>query len=164
MGFGKDGKGIIMYDGLSQALGTLTSFDVAEVGVLNAQTMTEDFRIIKIEGFAAWEAPTSEEGPIVIGLASGELTDAEIEECLEARPVDRNDRVELEKSSRPVWPLAILGANQSNAETAVIDKTIRWTFSNDDGWKYWAYSLDGTSLTTGSYVKGLLKIFGVWVT
>lgn len=161
-GFGKDGKGQIGYQQTRTALGALAANDVITAAA--AVAITEDFRMTKMEVFGFWKDVGDEES-IIIGLADAELSDAEIEECIEATPLDRNDHLNLERSHRPVWPVAILTNDNSGNGSRTFSTTVvpRWTFSNADGWKWWAYNPDDAALTTGSELILFQKWFGVWV-
>ncbi|CAN8138849.1 hypothetical protein THIOSC15_1170001 [uncultured Thiomicrorhabdus sp.] len=164
-GFGKDGRGSITYENLQQALGTLGNRTAITIDTSRSShnDLGDDFRIIKMEVTAAWNGWTAGEGPVLIGLASGELTVAEIAECLESAPSDRNSHDAMASAHWPVWPLGFV--NGYNGETRItVEKTIRWTFSDPEAFQFFAYNMDAGSLTTGSSVTILAKIFGVWVT
>ncbi len=164
MGFGKDGKGIILWDAVTITLGTLAARDV--LGADSGYTgITEDFRILKSKYYLDWS--TQAVGDVIlIGIADGQMTDAEIEEALEARPVENNDVPAIERAGRAVWPLAILGENSGGSGHLVfqMEENLRWTFSKAEGWRYWAWNLStSTALTTGGIVSFIAKHFGVWV-
>lgn len=168
MGFGKDGKGNILYDVKTITLGALAAADVISA---TAHNLAEDFRIIKTEYYMSFLPGSFDalEGPIVIGLASAGLTDAEIEECIECDVQDSNDFPDIEQALRPVFPLEILtqqgdGTNPVHGTWTVKgEKVVRWTFVNDAGFKFWAYNLSGNALTTGGLVYIFAKHYGVWV-
>ncbi len=172
MGFGKDGKGQILYEAAINdgALGTLASKDVVEFGGSYHEALEEDFRILKCEymmAIAPAQAITVLDGPIVIGFAAANLSAAEIEECIEAVPVNRGD-ILLEKTMRPVWPLEIMvfedpDTGNSGAFVRKGSFNPKWTFQNPDGWVWWIYNLSTAALTTGSLLSIFAKYFGVWV-
>ncbi len=93
MGFGKDGKGVIIREGRAQAIGALA----AATGFLIATKLAtlERFRMLKSEVFASIIGLTGGEGTgLVFGLADGDLTLAEIEEAIElGGPLGPNDIV-----------------------------------------------------------------------
>lgn len=161
MGFGKDGKGTIIYDRISGALSTLASQTALKIATV---AITEDFRVVKAEGFLSIDALPANEGPVLVALADAELSEAEIKECLEATPLDRNDNLALEQSHRPVFLLgSFFHTAAGQGENLKIEKTIRWTFSGDDGFTLVAYNMDTGALTTGSAIRGIMKYYGVWV-
>ncbi len=172
MGFGKDGKGEIITETKQQALGTLGN--VTAITVATPLVMAEDFRIIKTEMAALVTGLTTAEGQgLMIGIANGALTVAQIAEAISAQgPLNRNDRARQEFAMRFVKLLATIagGDNAStvkrfeNAEGGgMISETIRWTFSSPEGWQFFVWN-NGVALTTGSSVRLQAKHFGVWVT
>lgn len=163
MGFGKDHKGVIIRDEATITLGTLAQ----NVAVAQASpiALTEDFRLVKLAELVINADNFATAGDFVdIGIASGELTVAEIGEALNlSGPLDRNDRLGEERASRPVWILATIGAGSDLPNDGVpMEKTIRWTFSNPEGFQFFAYNR-GPALTTGGIIRLGFKAFGVWV-
>ncbi len=169
MGFGKDGKGQILWDISTITLGALAANDA--VSVTQGSNLLEDFRILKTEYFIGTKFADNSEGPLLIGMAAGGNTAAEIEEAIEAEPNDISDTPEIEEVMRPVWPVTIhiLQSFSGTAEFSTVGKNIsegvlnpRWTMPNPSGWSWWAYNL-GTLFTTGGLVEIAAKHFGVWV-
>lgn len=163
MGFGKDGKGVIIRDTDLITLGALASNAVVKQS--NALAIEDDFRIIKLEVLPNVELMTAGEGQVVFGIADDELTVTEIAEALVVDgPVDRNDRVKDEQASRPVWALCQMNnPNEMPNNGMPIEKTLRWTFSNPEGWAFFAFNV-GATLTTGGVIRFQAKFYGVWVT
>lgn len=167
MGFGKDGKGVIIYEGQSQALTTLAAGSVIKIGTPLA--ITEDFRMIKSEILATLEGLTANEGPFDFGLADNELSTAEIQATLDTDgPLDSNDYAAKETAERPVFLIGRFAGESSNntnldKNTGKINHVTRWTFKNDDGWCFWIRNAGPAALTTGATVRLLAKHFGVWV-
>lgn len=163
MGFGKDGKGVILYDKVRLTLSTLASGTV--IAAASGITLSEDFRILKAEILGSTKGMTADEGGVVIGLADGELSDAEVAECLNSRPGDRNDNLANEQAMRPVFPFDIVFENQAGGDLMVKEEIKpRWTFSNADGWQWFAFNIGSGALTTGTVIDLFVKIYGVWVT
>lgn len=166
MGFGKDGNGQVLYDdNLTIALGALANLDViGQVSTMSA-ALVEDYRIIKMDGWIFYE--TTQGGPLIVGIAPADMSDTEIEECLEANPVDGQDTPATEQVNRPVFPLAVIhnvsAAGPRAGQVVSIEKTLRWTFQRQEGWKYWAYNRSGGTLTTGGVIGVFMKYYGVWV-
>lgn len=172
MGFGKDGKGAIIREFRSQALGALAGSAGIIIGTkLN---ILERFRMLKTEVVATIVAQTGNEG-IGVGLylVSGDLTLAEFEESIEltSGPLGPNDSVQAAIAER--W--SMLAGVTIEGETAIEQQLIgeggsplmtlvpRWTFARTKSWNWIAYN-HGTALTTGSTIKLFAKDFGVWVT
>ncbi len=173
MGFGKDGKGVIIREFRTQALGALAGTTGILIGSKIATL--ERFRMLKSEIQAVIVAMASLEGVgLALYLVDGEYTLAEFEAAMElvAGPVGPNDRINEELAER-----FILWAGSVNVgENAVIERQVtnehgggllsvkpRWTFARTKSWNWILYN-HGSTLTTGATVKLYAKDFGVWVT
>ncbi len=170
MGFGKDGKGVIIRESRSQALATLGNNVAILIGT-NLATL-ERYRMLKAEVYASVTTLTTTEGTgLLIGLADGDFTLAEIEAAIEnSGPVGPNDDVEEHISDRPVWfmgavdretGVTALFENETGGHMLVIKP--RWTFARTKSWNFFVYNM-GPQLTTGASVNLRVKSFGVWVT
>ncbi len=171
MGFGKDGKGVIIRESRNQTIGTLGAGVALIVGTKLATL--ERFRIIKAELIASvFGATAGDQNAMFVGLADGDLTVAEIEAAIEANgPLGPNDRITMAIAERPAWwfgvteqepnadPRAFKGRNGS----PVMEETIRWTFARTKSWNWFVYNM-GEAPTTGATVRIRSKLFGVWVT
>ncbi len=173
MGFGKDGKGAIIRETITDgALGALAGQDAVK---FQGPVLQEDFRILKSEIYALVNVLTANEGlSMLFGIANGELSAAEIEECIEAQgPLDRNDRVAIERAERWVKVLGVTNDQGVSTTTELfydmhsgapmLTSKDRWTYSDPEGWTYWIYNRGG-SLTTGSTLQLVATHYGVWVT
>ncbi len=167
MGFGKDGKGAIIKEFSSLALGTLASNTGLLMGALALQ---EDYRILKTRILSSLFNHTSGETALSLWHVNGELSLAEIEEAIESSgPVDRNDRIGVERSERYV---RMVGAYVPNAQgttahlqgKGMIEFNPRWTFSDPEGWDWVVFNHDINGLTTGTVVILEATHFGVWLT
>lgn len=166
MGFGKDGKGFILWDKAEISVGALASDDA--ISTIVETNLVEDFRILKTEWFFAWRAPDFTEGPILVGMAAGGLSAAEIEETIESVPSQMADVPPAERSMRPVWPLAVMMLQTDG--TVGDPHTLkqgefnpRWTMPNPLGWSWWIYNHGNAALTAGGVFHIVAKHFGVWV-
>ncbi len=170
MGFGKDGKGVIIREARSQTLGTL---DLQSMVFVDTKLATlERFRMIKLEIYAGITGLTSGEGTgLFLGIADGDLLLAEAEAAVENNgSLGPNDSVSEAVSERYT---KILGAVDRETGTEAVfenetgghlmEHTIRWTFSRTKSWNFFVYNL-GNQLTTGSNIIIRAKSFGVWVT
>lgn len=166
-GFGKDGRGQILYQEVKVAPGACSA---GACLLLDNYDITEDFRLIKTQVAMCWAAAlTAGEGEgIVLLLYDGELSLAELAECVTADPVDRNDNKELEMSHRLCHLLGSFQDHLNDATRARLSRDLpfevepRWTFSAPEGWSLGIYCQ--RALTTGSTFRFLLKHYGVWVT
>ncbi len=170
MGFGKDGKGIIIRENRSQALGTLAQGSAIFIGTKLA--ILERFRMLRGEMYSTVVALTSGEGTgFIFGLADGDLSLAEVEAAIEANgPLGPNDTVGEAISDRPVWFLGAID-RETGTEALFENETgghmlvtkPRWTFGRTKSWNWFIYNL-GAAPTTGSTAFIRSKSFGVWVT
>ncbi len=170
MGFGKDGKGVIIKETRSQAVGTLANSTVLIIGT-NIATV-ERFRMLKTQVMASITGVTAgNANGYYFGLADGDLSLTEIEQGIETiGPLGPNDIVTNAFAIRPIW---ILGGikQQNNTEVlfenetggSVLVGTPRWTFASIKSWNFFIYNM-GAAPTTGSTVDIRVKSFGVWVT
>lgn len=176
MGFGKDGKGVIIREQTQIALATLAVNTAIKATAL---VMAEDFRMLKSEVFAVVDGITDTEGEgLLIGLADNELSVAEIGECIGINgPLHGNDRVKQEKAERAVWLIGQSLISHKSGTTGVfhgkggqhIEVKPRWTFGKGDldgsgsGWCWFVYNGSDAQLSTGATVKFKAKSYGVWV-
>ncbi len=170
MGFGKDGKGVIIRETVGLTIGALVAGAVVKHTA--GLTLGEDFRIIKTEFFVNQLANFGAVGDsIIIGICNGELSETEIAESLAVDgPNDRNDRVPEEQAMRAVWPIVHIKGNSTTVpeqppnDGLPMEKVLRWTFSNPEGWSWYAQNPLQGALTTGAVFQIRAKYFGVWVT
>ncbi len=174
MGFGKDGKGVIIAEAPTEPLLTLAAntgliISSNEVGT----ALLERFRVIKAEITAEIQNATfaGGDGPLELYMIDGDLTLAEFEEAIETvGPVGPNDTVRAEQAERFYKSFGLLNFVPENTAKGamlngglVVERTIRWTFARSKGWQWVIYN-HGTALTTGALIKLQCKHFGVWVT
>ncbi len=170
MGFGKDGKGVILRENRSQVIGTLGALTALLIGT--NIPMNTRFRMLKTELYATMTGVTTGDmRGMIFGLADGDLTVAEVEEAIEANgPLGPNDQISEAIAERPVW---FLGAVDSELGTTVIFENEtgghmlslkpRWTFALTKSWNWFVYNM-GAAPTTGATLFFRAKHFGVWVT
>jgi len=176
IGFGKDGKGVIITD--TDVITLLTLANDTALKQDGPLAITEDFRMIKMElGAYLTGTPAADDFPIHLYLVDDELSVGEITEAIvTSGPLDRNDRLAMEQASRPVFylgsffPDAIVGVANilvpvlgPKGQKGVIEKTVRWTFSNPEGWAIAAFNQSGGALQSGAIVRLVMKYFGVWL-
>ncbi len=165
MGFGKDGRGVIVRMNEQQALGTLGA--VTAILAKNF-AFTEDFRCISVNLDFTMSNLTLGQGPIGIYLANGNMSVAEVAETLTVQgPLGPNAQTENEQAMRPVYRLGVFGHGEVLAEHMHFSskRNIRWTFSNPDGISIFAFNHSTSSAlsTTDPVVNIMGDIFGVWV-
>ncbi len=125
-------------------------------------------RIKQIKYAARWQQFTTLEGGVQIGLSVGDgLTDAEVEEALEADPQSDSDQPAQERSERKVFPLFMVpDSTQLDSDQQMEFRAIdRWPFkelNENEALKTYAYNTSGSTLTSG-LVKLDLVITGEWL-
>ena len=81
----RDGKGQIIWDRVASAdMGALAANDLVSISGAVFDAMVEDFRIIKMDywiGLTPAQAIVILDGPILVGVAAGQLDAAEVEEA-----------------------------------------------------------------------------------
>ncbi len=170
MGFGKDGKGVILRESRTQALGGLANNSGVIIGTATA--ILERFRMLKAELTCTVSGITSGESTgLLLYLADGDLSLAEVEAAILADgPVGPNDRVTEAIVERPTWMAGVndhlvgdegIFTNEMGGHLLVIKP--RWTFARTKGWN-WIIFNQGSTVTTGITVAIIDKLFGVWVT
>ncbi len=173
MGFGKDGKGVIIRDRDTITLGALSTISAIKQGAPLA--ITEDFRMLKGRLYWELEAGTfvAGDGPILLGICNDELSAVEIAEAINADgPLGPDDAVGGEQAERAVFlleqdPIVFteeLGADREGFQQGVVDVTQRWTYYNNSGWSLFAYNMGSGGLTTGGLIRLNATYYGVWVT
>ncbi len=171
MGFGKDGKGVIIREARSQALATLGP--LTGIVIDTKIPITEDFRILKQEVIATITGLTAGEGAgLGLYLVDGQYSLAQFEASIEGTgPEGPNDSVDAELSMRFTkfigQTFAVAGADgvavlRGDAGNSHCKVNPRWTFRSAQSWEFILYNA-GVALTTGSTVYIKAKSFGVWV-
>lgn len=166
MGFGKDGKGVIMRNADSITLGALASGAAVKQGTPLA--IEEDFRMLKYDVWLQIEGTIQSDEGWLIGIADNELSVTEIAEAIVVDgPLDRNDRLKEEQATRPVFVLGSMPqvgqGNHNVGHWAHIEGTLRWSFSDAEGFTLFAFNASGVPLTTGAVIKVIAKYYGVWI-
>ncbi len=156
-----------MYDEITITLGALA--DNASIKQTIPYAIEEDFRLIKVEWAGKMAGHTAGEGPIILGIADNELLVDEIAQAYNASPVDSNDNVNNERAMRPCFQLGLVSGNgttdilSKGGGPEFMEKTIRWTFSNPEGFTWFALNQSGGAFTTGTIFVLHAKYYGVWV-
>ncbi len=175
MGFGKDGKGVIISELREQAIGSLGANTGIIIGTKLA--LATRFRMLKVELTATLVDMTASEGlALQVYLADGNLTLVEFEAAIEQNgPISANQIAEGEKAMRPTWLMGAGPAHLNNPVAAdgfmmvngsggpLLEAKPRWTFGIGNSWNWLVYN-GGKAITTGSTMKIKSKVYGVWVT
>ncbi len=145
------------------ALATLAN-GIALTGDLTALGLTKCY-LISADLNWTIEGMTSGQGPIDVGVASGDLTATEIVESLDAKPTSRSDRIPMERSRRPVRRSGSF-PSQDVTETLNDGKPIRTKlkFYIDEGIELvaWARNRSGATLAGGAVLNVTGNLFMKW--
>ncbi len=136
-------------------LGTLANADV--VGDVFNDTLDQEAYAISQEAIWTIRELTDDEGPIIVGVAHGDYTDAEIEEYLEnAGSWTRGDMLAQEIAKRKIRSVGSFAATGTGDQVLNDGKPIktRLGFMLQEGQtiKVWAWNKSGAALTTGAQV------------
>jgi len=168
-GFGKDGKGQIVRQADIITLATLADATALLQDNTSNLTLVEDYRILKLDYHVGLnEVIADGDGPIYFGICDGELTITEIaEQLVQTGPLSRNDNARTEQSLRPIWILEVFGPEKQGGgrpNWRQGTKNLRWTFSDPQGWNFFAFNQSGGVLVTGNVLRFRAESYGVWVT
>ncbi len=114
-------------------------------------------RVASIDVMVGIHNHTAGEGPIVIGVAKGDYTDAEIQEWFLALAAwNDEDEIAREQSKRYCRVLGMLGgASVSERLWDGRQRKFRlnWSIGEGQSINFWAFNSDSNDLTTGSVVN-----------
>ncbi len=154
-----------VYDeSLIVSLASLTAND-AVIGTSKIDAAREHgFRIVKTEGWIMLKGGIVNEFAI-FGMAPWTMTAAEIEEGIEADPQSMFEVPETEQSSRPTFPMAVIGGAAAQArQSAHFENNIPWSYPEGSSLQYWFYNPDDNSWSAGSQEAIIFaKHTGVWL-
>ncbi len=154
---------------LNANLGTLAG--VTAQAIPTADSVSERARCTSIDCVYALSnfTPTADVGPVVIGVAHGDYTQAEIEEWLElATGWDVADLVSREISSRLIRRIGVFEDPDSAAGVAVLNdgkaiKTrLNWPLNSGQGLDFWVYNSGSAAFVTTTpdlMIKGHANLF-----
>ncbi len=169
MGFGKDGKGVIINEKRNQALGALA----ADAGIFIGTKLAtlERYRMLKSMINCTVIALTGSEGAgLTLYLADGDLSLSEVEAAIEQNgvlgPNDDNkllvERWTLLTGVFDEAPGPVKQIHDAHTNGPLCVAKPRWTFARTKSWNWVIYN-HGATITTGATVKIMAKSFGVWV-
>ncbi len=148
------------------ALGALATLDVAGSATNIDSSRLAGMRLSKMKYAVTYKDKTASEGPLLLGLASVDLSNAEIAEALVADPQSPRDQPAFERGNRQVFPLALLPASVKVAGDEIqVFRSARYPWKRileGNGLKYFIQNLDGSTLTTGALVTVFTAVVGTW--
>ncbi len=124
------------------------------------------FRVVSADIYWSYAGHTAAEGPLEVGIANGDLSVAEVAECLDSNPTSQSDIVAREFARRPVRRSGVFDGVATIASLND-GKSIRTKLNTilDEGTelKAWIKNLDASALTTGTLIKINGAIYGYWI-
>ncbi len=130
------------------------------------RAMNQDCQLISSDQSWSIHNHTAGEGPIIIGVASSDLTVTEIKEAIQAAPVSATDVPAIEHAKRRVRTIGQFPGLNTD-EVLMNGMQVRTRFpilrSAEQSWpQFWAFQKSGAPLTTGTVVIGQGKQYGRW--
>ncbi len=157
----------------SAALGALVTKTAVAVETTHSTGLLQSFLMKKIKVHSAVvTALTSGQGEnLLLVLARGDATATEVKAALEGSQLER-DRV-TQASKRKIIHDAIFAIEIDE----IIDTRARVRmkdavsigggggipFEDGDGWSWFVYNGDATTLTTGAVINGTISYWGIWL-
>ncbi len=134
-------------------LSTLASFDLLSGTLLSAGD--NEYRLISTHLVWSLDGLTAEEGPILVGIAHGDYTDAEIEEAIEASlSINKADKIAAEQANRLVRIVGVLSDEITVLNDGKPVKTkLNWGMPEGVTMKFFGYNEGGELLTTGASIN-----------
>ncbi len=148
------------------SLQLLTTASNTLVGGALTNVSDNEYRAISLKMTWALSDFTAGEGPITVGVAHGDYTDAEIEEWFEStQSMTRADKIEQEQGSRLCRQVGtfpgILG-NEVLNDGKPITTRMNWAIPSGIALKMWAFNSGPGTLTTSAEVNATGQLFGRW--
>lgn len=134
-------------------LGTLLTKDTI-AGTLIVASDTE-YRLLNVNASWTWDSiQNAGEGPIMVGIAAGDYSLAEIEEAIESfGSVSIGNRIEQEHAQRLVRQVAVLDEVIQTANDGLSIKVkLNWKVPIGKTVQLFAYNMSGATIATGSAV------------
>lgn len=166
MGFGKDGKGVIIRERETFTIGTLA---VATGIIGNPIGITEDFRMLKSRIRGSIINVTAGDGPFDLYLINGDFTLAQAEAAPETEgplgPADRINQETAERFVRYVGQFVPVGDGTVLVFVPHLheDPKVRWTFTDTKSWNWMVYNNSAQAPQTGGLARIDVTHYGVWV-
>jgi len=126
---------------------------------LGSRVPTQNFQAALYQG--ALDARGIAVGEVLaLYVSDADLTQAEVEACIEAVPTNERDNVPLEASRRPVQLLGVITREQP----LHLDTGNRLPkYREDIGLEFWIYNPSNAGMTTGAVASGQVWIYGRFV-
>ena len=134
------------------SLGTLANADLISGDLFSGDVVDDDTYMISTKLSWGIDDLTDGQGPILVGIAHGDYTDAEIEEWIEAsNSLGSGNMIEKERSRRKCRRVGMFsgsGPVETLNDGKPISTKLRFMLSTGQNLKFWAYNKSGSSLST----------------
>ncbi len=142
---------------ISASLPLLTLANLDVLGEVFPDTVDKPTFAVSMDGIWSLINATVTEGPIQVGIAHSDYTDAEIEEWIENQGSwGTSDLVGQEVSRRKIRSVGeydVAATDEVLNDGKPIRTRIGFMLNTGDTLKYWAYNRSGLTLTTGASVS-----------
>ncbi len=133
----------------------------ADTGLVVTNTTAEqNYKAVSLHAVWGIDILDAADGPLLFGVADGEISLAKLEEYLEALITDSLDIPQSEQVTRPVQVLGALGHDLKTVYQK--DRILLPTFRENQGFVVWVYN-GGIAMTTGSSIRMTGRFFGRWL-
>ncbi len=149
------------------SIGALASADVISAAITN--NATNNMRVVSAHLAYTWaDIQATIDDALAFGLAHGDYSAAEIEECLEAGgAMDKGDKIALEQSNRLVREVGqfsglsggVVGAGAAVNDGRPIKTKLNWNLSIGEALQVWVRNNSGVVYTTGSTLSTAGKLW-----
>ncbi len=162
---------------VNKALSTLAASDALDLDLALGQ-LTTTFLIKRVRFFLKAVGVTAEEGPLLIGMASGNTSIAEIELGMQITntvgPQDTTQTLSQDEAWK-IYRNTIEMLRPEAVETTLYSSGKWINFpgrgipalgaqgSGAGGFRSWVFNAGTAALTTGAVVKGIIEYQGVWL-
>lgn len=156
----------IVHGRSQMGLSTLASGSVIEGTTKIDAAREQGVKITKLMAACDFTNKTSDEGPLVVGYAIGNMTAAEIAEALAADPQLNDDDVASEQANRKVVPVWYIAEQPSDNEDAVMkleEISVPWDIAEGEAFTWWTLNNGPDTLTTGTIVNVWTTLVGEWL-
>lgn len=146
-----------------ESLGTLAT-DTGLIQALLTSVLTHDYRCTSVVATYTMDGLTAGEGPVIVGLAHGNYSLAEIEEWIEnslGQVTGPNDLVEREVANRLIRQIGSFEGDGPLNDGKPIKTRLNWLVADGHRLLFWTYN-QGSQLTTGAQVRVTGQTNGFW--
>ncbi len=123
---------------------------------LLAAPVGSSYRVASVKATWSLVPFTEGDGPILLGIAHGDYTIAEIKEFIEATSaIDLGDKIAQERARRLIRIVGTVSsvANSTLNDGKMITTKLNWKITQGKALSFFTYNDGGASMTTGSFAK-----------